>query len=138
MRAYEGKSVVRKRKISLFFALIVQVVHCTKANFSKLFSVEKGGTQEIVNTTTSAGTSGQESPNSNHETLPSNLPPAFTSTANPDVFENSLTILTVAASDPDQDALSFSIAGGNDAALMSISQNTGVLSFAFAPDFETP
>ena len=40
------------------------------------------------------------------------------------------------ASDADGDAISFSIAGGADAALFDIDAATGVLSFKAAPDFE--
>ncbi len=54
--------------------------------------------------------------------------------------ENTTAVATVLASDADLPAqvLSFSIAGGADAALFSINAGTGVLSFTSAPDFETP
>ncbi|MBK6653407.1 MAG: cadherin repeat domain-containing protein [Zoogloea sp.] len=48
--------------------------------------------------------------------------------------------MTVTATDADQPAqtLSFSIAGGADAAKFTINASTGALSFLAAPDFETP
>ncbi len=68
----------------------------------------------------------------------SNSPPAFTSAATASVAENSAgTLLTAAASDPDGDALTFSIGGGADAALFRITPG-GALSFRDPPDFEAP
>ncbi|MGP1384445.1 MAG: SwmB domain-containing protein, partial [Thainema sp.] len=67
-----------------------------------------------------------------------NISPVFTSAANPSVIENSTTVTTVVATDADGDTLSYFIAGGVDAALFSIDENTGELSFATAPDFEIP
>ncbi|MEZ5652839.1 MAG: DUF4347 domain-containing protein [Burkholderiaceae bacterium] len=52
--------------------------------------------------------------------------------------ENSTTVTTVSAADPDSATLTFSIAGGDDAALFSIDPNTGAVSFASPPDFEAP
>ena len=40
------------------------------------------------------------------------------------------------ASDPDGDALTYSIAGGVDASLFSLNQATGILTFLTAPDYE--
>jgi glucose/arabinose dehydrogenase len=54
------------------------------------------------------------------------------------VAENTTgTILTATASDPDGDALTFSIAGGADAALLQVTP-AGALSFRAPPDFEAP
>lgn len=62
------------------------------------------------------------------------LPVAEYSTA-----ENSTAVTTVVAADPDSGAqLTYSIAGGADAALFSINASTGVLTFNNAPDFENP
>jgi hypothetical protein len=52
--------------------------------------------------------------------------------------ENATAVTTVTASDADSPALSFSIAGGADAALFQIDANTGVLSFLATPDHESP
>ncbi|HEY5723550.1 MAG TPA: cadherin domain-containing protein [Allosphingosinicella sp.] len=52
--------------------------------------------------------------------------------------ENSLGAGSVAASDPDGDALTYAIAGGADAARFSIDPATGALSFLSAPDYEQP
>ena len=53
--------------------------------------------------------------------------------------ENSTTVTTVAATDPDAgQTLTFSIAGGADAGLFTIDGSTGALAFASAPDFEAP
>ena len=53
--------------------------------------------------------------------------------------ENSTAVTTVIAADPDGGAqLTYSIAGGADAALFNINASTGVLTFNNAPDFENP
>jgi len=55
------------------------------------------------------------------------------------VAENTTAVTTVTAIDPDAGAvLTFSIVGGADQAKFSIVGATGVLTFNFAPDFETP
>jgi hypothetical protein len=51
--------------------------------------------------------------------------------------ENTIEVLNVNASDPDNDELSLSIVGGDDQALFDLS-DTGVLSFINTPDFENP
>lgn len=53
------------------------------------------------------------------------------------VAENSTVVATLAASDPEGDAITYEIMGGADSALFSISES-GVLSFASAPNFEAP
>ena len=69
---------------------------------------------------------------------PDNRPPAFTSTATASVAENSgATIYTATASDPDGNVLTYTIAGGADAARFAISA-AGALRFVAAPDFESP
>ena len=67
-----------------------------------------------------------------------NSPPVFTSSATPNVAENSAgTVLTATASDAESNALTFSISGGADAALVQITSG-GALSFRTPPDFEAP
>ncbi|WP_185754847.1 cadherin repeat domain-containing protein, partial [Pseudomonas fluorescens] len=75
----------------------------------------------------------------------SNDSPTITSngggaTASINVAENTTAVSTVAATDVDLPAqtLSYSIAGGADAAKFSIVSGTGVLSFISAPNFEAP
>lgn len=59
--------------------------------------------------------------------------------ANLTVNENATLVTTVIAGDIDiGDTLSYSISGGNDLVLFNIDANSGALSFASAPDFETP
>ncbi len=68
-----------------------------------------------------------------------NRPPAFTSSATATVPENSAgTVYNATASDPDGNALTFSIAGGADAARFAIAGASGALSFVAPPDFEMP
>lgn len=70
---------------------------------------------------------------------PTNNNPEFTSgTAVASPENQSSTGYTAAASDPDGDALTFSIAGGDDQSLLSIDSGDGVLTFDAPPDFEAP
>jgi glucose/arabinose dehydrogenase len=69
---------------------------------------------------------------------PANRPPAFTSAATANAPENSNgTIYSATASDPDGNALAFSLSGGADRAAFAITSG-GALSFAQPPDFEAP
>lgn len=69
---------------------------------------------------------------------PANVGPSFTSSSTVDIPENSKgTIYTATANDPDGDNLTFSISGGADAGLFSISSG-GNISFVQSPDFESP
>lgn len=52
--------------------------------------------------------------------------------------ENQLAVTTVTASDFENAALTYAIAGGADAARFAINPQTGVLSFVSAPNFEAP
>ena len=54
------------------------------------------------------------------------------------VAENSRSVLTVAATDPDRGTIAYSIAGGADAARFAIDGRTGALSFVSAPNHEAP
>ena len=67
-----------------------------------------------------------------------NVAPAFTSASSVSTDEESDDVFyTATATDEDGDDLTFSIAGGEDAASFSITQD-GLLSFLQPPDFETP
>jgi Ca2+-binding RTX toxin-like protein len=52
--------------------------------------------------------------------------------------ENATLVGSVAASDGDGDAITYSLSGGADAALFTLDSQTGLLSFVNAPDFESP
>ncbi|MEZ6128589.1 MAG: cadherin domain-containing protein [Planctomycetaceae bacterium] len=54
------------------------------------------------------------------------------------VFEGNRFVGDANGTDPDGDAVTYSIAGGVDASLFIIDPATGVLSFAATPDFENP
>jgi hypothetical protein len=70
--------------------------------------------------------------------------PTITSNAGSDsatvsIFENTTSVSTVAATDPDAGTtLAYSIAGGVDAGKFQINATTGALSFLAAPDYENP
>jgi glucose/arabinose dehydrogenase len=67
-----------------------------------------------------------------------NRPPAFTSPATAAVPENSAAVIyQAAASDPDGNNLTYSLAGGADQARFQITPG-GALSFVAPPDFEQP
>lgn len=68
---------------------------------------------------------------------PGNGAPSFTSPATANVVENATAAYQAAATDPNGDAITFSIAGGADAARFNITA-AGALSFAAPPSFETP
>jgi VCBS repeat-containing protein len=59
-------------------------------------------------------------------------------TARLTVPENDTAATVVMATDQDADTLSFSMAGGEDAALFSIDPTSGALTFLTAPDMENP
>ncbi|HWV59023.1 MAG TPA: PQQ-dependent sugar dehydrogenase [Sphingopyxis sp.] len=70
-------------------------------------------------------------------TVPTNAAPIFTSASSVSTVENAALSYQAAASDADGDALTYTIAGGADAALFSIGA-AGALSFRQAPDFDNP
>ena len=69
-----------------------------------------------------------------------NAPPVFTSPASVEVRENTTSAGTVVATDADsQDSVvAYNISGGSDEDFLRIDQNTGVLVFRAAPDYEAP
>ena len=69
-----------------------------------------------------------------------NAPPAFTSRASMEIPENTTSVGTVTATDPDSgdSIVAYNISGGNDENLLTIDQNTGALVFRAAPDYEAP
>jgi hypothetical protein len=66
-----------------------------------------------------------------------NAPPVLDATASVTVDENTTAVTTVEATDPENAAISYAIAGGADADLFAVDATTGALSFKAAPDFET-
>ena len=71
-------------------------------------------------------------------TATANVPPAFTNAATFSVAENTTAVGTVAATDANSaDSVTYAITGGADSAKFSIT-NAGALTFAAAPDYETP
>ncbi|MDJ1185390.1 SBBP repeat-containing protein [Roseofilum casamattae] len=67
-----------------------------------------------------------------------NQAPAITSSNSANVAENTTDVLTVSATDGDDDSLSYSISGGDDQSLFDIDTLSGALTFTVAPDYETP
>ena len=64
--------------------------------------------------------------------------PQFTTPSDLSIPENQTPVGTVMATDPENDAILFSISGGADKSFFTIDEHTGALSFLNAPDFETP
>ncbi|MDQ2082044.1 Ig-like domain-containing protein, partial [Xanthobacteraceae bacterium Astr-EGSB] len=69
---------------------------------------------------------------------PVNDAPVIAASASVSVAENSTAVTTVAATDVDGPALTYSIVGGDDAAKFTINATTGALAFTAAPDYEAP
>ena len=67
-----------------------------------------------------------------------NDPPVFVPQQAGSVVENTLSVTTLAAIDPEGDALSYSISGGADAGRFWVDASSGALQFDMAPDFEAP
>ena len=67
----------------------------------------------------------------------SNSAPEVTDPGALTLLEGASSVVTISASDPDNNSLSFSISSGDDGALFSMS-SSGALSFSAAPDFEAP
>lgn len=85
----------------------------------------------------SSGGDGGPSPTPTPTPPSGNTAPAFTSAATANVPENTLLAYQAAATDAEGNPITFSIAGGADAARFTIT-NAGALSFAANPSFESP
>lgn len=72
------------------------------------------------------------------DSTPANAAPQITGATVISVDENTISVTTVSASDADGDTLSYAITGGADGNTFEINSNSGVLTFAESPDFETP
>ena len=66
-----------------------------------------------------------------------NAPPSFTSLQTASIAENTTAAYQATATDPNSNALTFTIDGGADAARFAIT-GAGALSFSAAPDFDLP
>ena len=64
--------------------------------------------------------------------------PNITSSSTCNVPENTTSVLTVTATDPESDPVSFSITGAADSGRFLINGTTGELTFNTAPNFENP
>lgn len=67
-----------------------------------------------------------------------NLPPYFTSNDTFIVQENTQVVGMVVATDPEGNAVSYSLAASSDEALFGLDASTGELRFLAAPDYENP
>ena len=72
------------------------------------------------------------------DVTPQNDAPEFTSPNTATIEENTTAVMTVTATDADNDSLTYTLSGGVDQTFFSIDSNSGVLSFITAPDFEAP
>ena len=64
--------------------------------------------------------------------------PIFSSGSTYSVNEGNSTVTTLSASDPDGDALTFSLSGGVDQSLFALESSSGALTFLIAPSFSNP
>ena len=96
------------------------------------------GYEVRVRATNAEGTSGWSAPAT--AVTATNSPPVFSSPASMEVSENNTGAGTVRAGDSDSqdNVVAYNISGGDDADLLSIDRNTGVLVFKAAPDYEAP
>jgi glucose/arabinose dehydrogenase len=86
---------------------------------------------------TSACSSGGSGGGGSPTPTPANMAPGFTSAASANVVENLTDAYQATATDPEGSALTYSIAGGADAARFTITA-AGLLRFVTPPDFEAP
>ena len=99
---------------------------------------ENAGYEVQVRATNDEGTSDWSGSGSG--STDANAAPSFTSPAAFSAAENQTAVGTVAASDSDTDdsVTGYAIQGGADASKFSIAEASGALTFASAPNFETP
>ncbi|MEC7393820.1 MAG: Ig-like domain-containing protein [Verrucomicrobiota bacterium] len=64
--------------------------------------------------------------------------PVFSSGSTYSVNEGNSTVTTLSASDPDGDALTFSLSGGVDQSLFALESSSGALTFLIGPSFSNP
>ncbi|MCW9709179.1 beta strand repeat-containing protein [Fodinibius salsisoli] len=132
-------------------------VTITGANFSATASenavtfngsqamVSSASTTELVATVPQDATSGPVTVKVGSQTttgptftVGDNAAPTITGEGSSEIQENIAVVATITASDPDGDALAFGLSSGADQGLFNINNDSGVLSFTTAPDFENP
>ena len=98
------------------------------------------GANNVYNLTVTVSDGTGSTANQNVTVTVTNIPIVFSSSAAFNVPENTTTVGTVAAADPDvvNQTITYSITGGADSAKFSINPATGALVFLAAPDFEIP
>ena len=64
--------------------------------------------------------------------------PGFQSDGNLSILENQIFVYEFNATDPDGDALVYSILYGDDAHAFDLNESTGILNFIIPPDYENP
>jgi len=67
-----------------------------------------------------------------------NSAPVITSPNTAEVTENTTAVMTVTATDADNDPLAYTLSGGADQSFFSIDSSSGALVFISVPDFEAP
>jgi len=114
------------------------------ATFTATAAGAAGVSLSVVDTNVNSGTAITTTAFYEMLAAAANAAPTITSngggaTAAINVAENSTTVTTVAATDADSsDTITYSITGGADSAKFSIVEATGVLTFASAPNYESP
>jgi len=103
------------------------------ADKNNIYSIEVSVTDGINTTKQNINITLPSSPTST-----TNLTPSIISGSSITASDNSIAISTIVATDPESDALSFSIIGGADAALLNINQQSGALSFINPPNATIP
>uniref|UniRef100_UPI0024DF6EDD cadherin domain-containing protein n=1 Tax=Rhabdaerophilum sp. SD176 TaxID=2983548 RepID=UPI0024DF6EDD len=110
----------------------------TPPDFETPDDVGNDNTYEVV-VRVQDGVGGQDTQTVTVTVTDGNDAPTFTSPSTVTVSENTTSVLTVSATDPDVGAvLTYSIVGGADGGKFTINPTTGALAFASAPDFESP
>ena len=98
------------------------------------------GTATITVRATDGGSPGLWVEDAFDVTVAANAAPSFTSSATPSAAENQTAVVTVAADDADtaDSVTGYAITGGADRSKFSIEETSGVLTFASAPNYESP
>ena len=109
------------------FALDTRDSYLSESNQSEFDFADSGGFP--LDTQGAGGNDSSPQPNQN---------PQIHTEANATILENELFVLDLNASDPDGDALSYSILYGDDSEFFELNASNGSLRFLNPPDFENP
>ncbi|MBI5924824.1 MAG: DUF4347 domain-containing protein, partial [Aquabacterium sp.] len=134
---------------TMTFTGTVSAINTALSGLTYSPSANYNGSDTLTITTSDQGNSGTGGAESDIDTIAITVTaindnPVITSdgggaSAAVNVAENSTAVTTVTATDADAGStLTYSISGGADSAKFSINSSTGVLTFASAPDFESP